>query len=201
MTSCRILVHSCIAFCLLVSPLMAAPPEQKEIMELYRRGLGGDAKAVEECIAKLEAVLKTQPSNQLARVYLGSALTLRSRDLGFGPKKLQTLKQGVAVMDEAVAAAPNEAKVRLARALTTSALPSIFGHGASARQDFLLLAKSADTSANELEPGDLQVIYYQAGLAEKRAGNRHEAKTFLQKALQYDDDPVLTKKVRSAVGD
>ena len=183
-----------------VSVFAATPAEQNEIMELYRRGLAGDAMAVEECIARLEAVLKTQPANQLARVYLGSALTLRSRDLGFGPKKLQTLKQGVAVMDEAVAAAPNEMKVRLARALTTSALPSIFGHGASARADFLLLGKSAETSASKLEAGDLQVIYYQAGVAEKSAGNREQAKAFWQKALQHDADPVLTQKVRAALG-
>jgi tetratricopeptide (TPR) repeat protein len=201
MTSLQKFCCTWIAAVLFCGPAFAVTPEQKEIMELYRRGLAGDATAVEQCIAKLEAVLKTQPANQLARVYLGSALTLRSRDLGFGPKKLQALKQGVALMNEAVAAAPNEPKVRLARALTTSALPSIFGHGASARQDFLLLAKSADTRTNELEPGDLQVIYYQAGLGEKRAGHRQEAKAFLQKALQYDEDPVLTKKVRSALGD
>ena len=88
----------------LLSPLPAAPNEQKEIQELYRAGLGGDQAAVEQCIEKLEAVLKDQPNNQLARVYLGSAYTLRSRDLGFGPKKLEALKRGLAIMDEAVAA-------------------------------------------------------------------------------------------------
>src|SRR4051812_22062684 len=90
--------------------LAAAPNEQKEIQELYQRGLRGDANAVNQCIAKLEGVSQREPSNQLARVYLGSAYTLRSRDLAIGPKKLGALKRGLAVMDEAVAAAPNDPK-------------------------------------------------------------------------------------------
>ena len=136
----------------------AAPNEQKEIQDLYRRGLAGEKGAVEECIGKLEAVLRTEPGNQRARVYLGSAYTLRSRDLGFGPKKLQELKRGLAVMDEAVAAAPDDPKVRLARALTTSALPAIFGRRASTRQDFERLAEVARTSPEKFDPGDLETV-------------------------------------------
>src|SRR4051812_45260114 len=50
-------------------PAVAAPNEQKEIQELYARGLRGDKAAVEQCIDKLEAVSQREPSNQLARVY------------------------------------------------------------------------------------------------------------------------------------
>ena len=199
MTRWRVLLHSCIAVCLLALPLIAAPPEQKEIMELYRRGLGGDAKAVEECIGKLEAVLKTQPANQLARVYLGSALTLRCRDLGFGPKKLQTLKQGVAVMDEAVAAAPNDAKVLLARALTTSALPRILGYGASARADFLLLAEAAERDPNSLDEGDLQLVFYHGGEAAKKKGEAQKAVRFWNEALRHPADSKIAQKVDAAL--
>ncbi|MGZ5005195.1 MAG: hypothetical protein ACXV8H_06725, partial [Chthoniobacterales bacterium] len=110
--------------------IAAAPNEQKEIQDLYRRGLAGDKEAVRQCIDKLEAALAAEPKNQLARVYLGSAYTLRSRDLGFSPRKLQALRHGLALMDEAVAAAPNESKIRLVRALTTSSLPGFLGQGA-----------------------------------------------------------------------
>ena len=137
---------------------LAVPAEQKEIMELYRRGLAGDQKAVEECIAKLETVLGQQPANQLARVYLGSAYTLRSRDLGFGPKKLQALRHGVALMNEAVAAAPAEPKVRLARASTTSALPAIFGYKAQSRKDFEELARMAEQQPEQFSADDLATI-------------------------------------------
>ena len=140
-----------------------SPPQQPEIAELYRRGLGGDKIAVEQCIEKLESVVKDQPTNQLARVYLGSAYTLRSRDLGFGPRKLEALKQGLTMMDEAVAAASEEPKVRLVRALTTSSLPAIFGRRASSRQDFQLLAEAAHRNPEKFEAGDRQIISEHVG--------------------------------------
>jgi len=149
---------------LFVSISNATPPgQQQEIAELYRRGLGGDKVAVEQCIEKLEIVVKDQPTNQLARVYLGSAYTLRSRDLGFGPKKMETLKRGLAIMDEAVATAPEEPKIRLVRALATSSLPAIFGRRASSRKAFELLAEAALRTPEKFEEGDRQIIYEHVG--------------------------------------
>jgi hypothetical protein len=137
---------------------LASPNEQKEIQDLYRRGLRGDKEAVEQCIAKLEGILRTEPQNQLARVYLGSAYTLRSRDLGFGPKKLQALKHGLAVMDQAVGAAPDEPKVRLARALTTSALPAIFGRRSESRNDFELLRQMLEQHPEKFDAADAETV-------------------------------------------
>ncbi len=176
---------------------LASTDEQAEIRKLYRRGLGGEKAAVEECIGKLETVLKKEPDNQLARVYLGSAYTLRSRDLAFGPKKLRTLQQGLAVMDEAVAAAPTEPKVRLARALTTSALPSILGRASESRKDFLLLAEMAGRSRQKFEEGDLQIVYYNAGLAAKADGDKSKAIELWQEGLRHSVDPALTQKLET----
>lgn len=166
-----------------VTAAMAAVPEQTEITALYRRALAGDKAAVELCIAKLEAVVQSQPANQLARVYLGSAYTLRSRDMGFGPAKLKTLRQGVAVMNEAVAAAPADPKVRLSRALTTSALPGILGYKADARKHFEDLVAMAQRAPGAFEPADLQIIYYNAGLAENERGHRERAAALWKEAL------------------
>jgi len=182
---------------LLLEVAQAAPNEQKEIQEFYRRGLAGDKQAVEQCIAKLEAVLQSQPENQLARVYLGSAYTLRSRDLRFGPRKLQTLKQGLAVMDAAVAAAPNEPKVRLPRALTTAALPRILGRAASSRKDFEVLAEQAKRAPEKFEPGDLQIVFYHAGLAAKAAGEGVQAVDFWEEALRHPQDSKLSETINA----
>lgn len=173
--------------------------DEKRINELYRRGLAGDKKAVEQCITQLEEVLKSQPENQYARVYLGSAYTLRSRDMGFGPKKLQVLKEGVAVMDEAVAAAPSDPKIRLARALTTSALPGILGHGAASRKDFADLADLADQAPEKFEKADLQIVYYQAGVAAEKSGEKDQAIAYWRKALRHPADPVLAAKLNEAL--
>ncbi len=147
-----------LSFLLVLAASGAQADEQKEIQHLYQRGLAGDKDAVNQCIAKLETALQRDASNQLARVYLGSAYTLRSRDLGFGPKKLQALRHGLALMDEAVANAPNEPKVRLARALTTSSLPALFGRRSESERDFATLREMAKTQPQKFEPGDLQTV-------------------------------------------
>jgi len=190
---------SIIGATLILSVSSATPARQQEIAELYRRGVSGDKAAVEQCIEKLEAVLKDQPNNQLARVYLGSAYTLRSRDLGFGPKKLEALKRGLATMDEAVAAAPDEPKVRLARALTTSSLPAFFGRRSSSRKDFELLAETAQRAPAKFEAGDLQIVYYNAGLAAKAAGDRARAVALWREAQRHPENPSLVPKIEDAL--
>jgi hypothetical protein len=170
---------------------------EREIDELYRRGLMGDKAAVEQCIAKLEDALRSHPENQLARVYLGSAYTLRSRDLGFGPKKLQTLRQGLRVMDEAVANAPDDPKVRLGRALTTQALPGIFGRAAESRNDFLQLAEMAKTAPERFSAADLQIVHYNAGLAAKANGNTARAQELWREGLRHGSDAALKQKIEA----
>lgn len=192
----RQLTAICLTVLLCCTESRSAPDaEQARIQELYRRGLAGDKAAVNDCIAKLEAVLQTDRENQLARVYLGSAYMLRSRDLGFGPKKLQVLKQGVAVMNEAVAAAPSDPKVRLARALTTSALPAILGYRAESRKDFEELAALAERAPEKFEEGDLQIVYYNAGVAAKAGSQRDRALTLWKEAQRHPVDAVLAKKI------
>lgn len=175
----------------------ALPPEHREIDDLYRRGLMGDKAAVEQCIAKLEEGLKSQPNNELARVYLGSSYTLRSRDLGFGPKKLQTLRQGLRVMDEAVANEPNDPKVRLGRALTTQALPGIFGRAAESRNDFLKLAEMAKTMPAKFDGSDLLIVYYNAGLAAKTNGNPTRAEELWREGLRHGSDTSIKQKIEA----
>ncbi|MFN2476769.1 MAG: hypothetical protein ABR526_10580 [Chthoniobacterales bacterium] len=175
--------------------------QQHAISVLYRRGLGGDNAAVIECIDKLEAELKADPANQIARVYLGSAYTLQSRDLGYGPKKLQTLNHGVALMDEAVASRPDDTKVRLARALTTQALPFFTGGAASSRKDFELLATAAERAPHKFEEGDLQIIFYNAGVAAKGSGQRERARALFQQAAKHRVDATLAPKVEAALAD
>lgn len=206
MTSCLRILPFRVRFTLTVallllfglSELVAAPSaDEKQIQELYRRGLAGDKAAVEQCVEKLEATLKADTKNQLARVYLGSAYTLRSRDLGFGPKKLQVLRQGVAVMDEAVAAAPADPKVRLARALTTSALPSILGYAAASRKDFEELAALAERAPEKFSEGDLQIVLYNAGLAARHNGDESRARALWRDAAQHPADAAQAGKVNS----
>lgn len=185
-------------FCLaLLAPVPArALPEEREIAQLYRRALDGDAVAVAQTIAKLEAIVAGEPANHLARVYLGSSYTLQSRDLPLGPQKLQVLKKGLALMDQAVEEAKTNPRVRLARAQTTSALPGFIGRGGQSRKDFEILAAWAEKTPQDFAKGELQTVFHRAGLAAKASGNRERARVLLRQALAHPADPALVEKTR-----
>ena len=116
-------------------------------------GLAGNAQAVIDCIATLEQMTGHAPDDQLGRVYLGSAYTLRSRDLGFGKAKLDALRKGIALMDEAAAAAPGDASVQLTRAVTNEALPAFLGRRYVARATARRTGRPGGERSGETETG------------------------------------------------
>ena len=186
-------------FFALAIALSAGGTEADRVTRLYQRGLAGDKNAVVECIAALESILKSEPGNQLARVYLGSAYTLRSRDLGFGPKKLSTLTKGVSLMDEAVNAAPDNARVRLVRALTSESLPFFLGRHKAARDEFYALVEIVHRDPSRLSGNDQQLLYLNAGLVAKGDGDKQMAAKFWRLGLTKPADPKLTAELNAAL--
>jgi hypothetical protein len=177
--------------------LFAAPNDT--IASLYARGLAGDREAVIDCVAALEKRLATQPNDQLARVYLGSAWTLRSRDLPIGPGKLSALRKGIALMDEAAAAAPNDARVQLLRAITNEAFPAILGRRKIARQELEELLGTVEKEPAKLTPSDRQLLYLKAGEAAKKAGDNARATELWQRGAALHADPKITQEITSAL--
>lgn len=185
----------------LVAPgalLHAASPDPA-ITNLYARGLRGDEPAVVDCISALEAKLAVQPNDQLARVYLGSAWTLRSRDLPIGPGKLSALRKGIALMDEAAAAAPNDADVLLLRAVTNEALPVFLGRRKIARAQLDELLGLVEKGSAKLKPADQQLLYLNAGEAAKRAGDKERARGLWRRGAALKADAKLTQEITDAL--
>lgn len=160
---------------------------------LHDRGVQGDAKAVVECIETLEAVLAKEPDNQLALVYLGSAYTLRSRDLWIGPKKLETLKRGGQLMDQAVAAQPDNPRVRLIRAVNSLKLPRLFNRRKLALEDFEKLLRQTES----LAAPEKQALYYFAGLALKGEGQSKRAADLWRQGLQLNPTSEVAAKIKA----
>ena len=174
-------------------------PGEQPAARLYARGLAGDPQAVIDCIAALEQELATAPENQLARVYLGSAYTLRSRDLGFGKAKLEALRKGTALMDAAAAAAPQDARVQLARAVTNQALPVFLGRRGAARAQLDELIVQVEKNPEKLSPTNRQLLYLNAGQAARRAGEKARAMELWQRGLTIKADVKLTAEIETAL--
>jgi len=188
-----------LALVIQVSPAGSAQPENERVTALYQRGLAGDAQAVAQCITALESIVKSEPENQVARVYLGSAYTLRSRDLGFGPEKLRTLNKGLALMDEAASAAPANARLRLVRALTNQSLPFFVGRRKAARDELFALAEIIQRAPTKLSANDQQLLYLNAGLAARESGDKATAMRFWRLGLTKPADPKLTAELNAAL--
>ena len=180
-------------------PGALALPNDPAISALYARGLAGDRAAVTECIAALEKRLAAQPNDQLARVYLGSTYTLLSRDLAIGPAKLSALRKGLALMDEAAAAAPEDANVQLNRAVTNAAMPAFLGRRKVAREQLERLVVQVEKNPAALTPADRQLLYLNAGEAAQRAGDQARAQTLWERGAELEADPRLTKEIASAI--
>ena len=174
-------------------------PHDKPAAGLYARGLAGDKQAVLDCIAALGQILTTVPDNQLARVYLGSAYTLRSRDLGFGKAKLDALRKGIALMDAAAAAAPGDANVQLTRAVTNQALPIFLGRRGVARQQLNDLVAQLEKEPGKLTSVDQQLLYLNAGEAARQAGYQARATELWRHGLTINADAKLTAEIRAAM--
>ena len=186
--------------CAILLPIgMAASPNESTVAALYARGLSGDKQAVIDCIAALETALTKQPNDQLARVYLGSAYTLRSRDLPLGKAKLDALRKGIALMDAAATAAPNDARVLLLRAVTNEAFPFILGRRQIARQELEDLVAAVEKNPGQLKPADRQLLYLNAGEGAKKAGEKARAAELWQRGAAINADAKLTQEIRAAL--
>ncbi|HEY2801922.1 MAG TPA: hypothetical protein VGI85_15125 [Chthoniobacterales bacterium] len=183
-----------------VFPLsLGATSDDAKIARLYARGLAGDKQAVIDCVAALEQTLVAQPNDQLARVYLGSAYTLRSRDLPFGVAKWNALRHGMGLMDEAAAAAPDNGKVRLLRAVTYEAFPALLARGRTARHALDDLVAAVEKNPEALKPSDQQLLYLNAGEAAEKAGDKTRATELWQRGLALHADEKLTEEIRAAL--
>lgn len=183
----------------LALPGARALPNDPAISALYARGLAGDREAVTACIAALEKLLAAQPNEQVTRVYLGSAYTLRSRDLPLGPAKLRALRKGIALMDEAAAAVPENCNVQLTRAVTNEALPVFLDRRKIAREQLEQLVAEIEKNPAKLAPADQQLLYLNAGEAAKKAGNTARARELWQRGAALKSDPKLTDEIEAAL--
>jgi hypothetical protein len=86
--------------------------------------------------------------------YEGALITLRAKHAFWPPRKLQHLRQGLAVLDAVVAAHPEHAEARYLRLMSCFYLPSVLGRGESVREDFAALAQLLPDVRNDY-PADL----------------------------------------------
>jgi hypothetical protein len=79
-------------------------------------------------------------------------VTLRAKHGTWPPSRLRHLREGLSILDGAVAARPDEAEVRYLRLLSCYYLPGILGRGRSVREDFAALARLLPEARHDFPP-------------------------------------------------
>lgn len=134
-----------------------------------------DAKVIDVYIAKLQAKFDADPSDQLAKVYLGSAYTLRSAASSWGPRKLEYLKKGGILMDEAAGAAWTNPRVRFVRGTNGYKVPKRFKRRPVALEDFSYLMPIAIRGGHGLSRRERQAMLYYAWRTFEEEGRKEPA--------------------------
>jgi hypothetical protein len=127
------------------------------LRELYLAAVS-DRSAIDRGLAEVVSLRATPAARASVRLdatlssYEGALVTLRAKHAVWPPRKLQHLRDGLAVLDSVVAAHPGHAEARYLRLMSCYYLPSILGRSDSVREDFAALAGTLPSVRAEYPP-------------------------------------------------
>jgi tetratricopeptide (TPR) repeat protein len=154
----------------------------------HRAVQADDNDPIDRAINRFEAALETDPDDHLARVYLGSAHTLRAAETFWGPSKLKYLRRGEKLMNRAVEAAPDNPRVRFIRAVNAYRVPERFKQRPTAVADFSKLLPVAESGGHGLGRRERQAILYYAWLTFSEEDHPGEARRARAACIRIDPD-------------
>ena len=128
-----------------------------------------DEKAVILAEGYFKRLLAIDPNHAMARVLYGSVLTMKARDTVWPLTQIKYVKAGNREMDAAVALAPKDVQVRLARAVNNVHMPDFMDRGEIVQEDLAWLWQQAQVADSGLKVDQKQTIalYYGQFLQKK----------------------------------
>lgn len=132
--------------------------------------LKGKVEDIDKQIEKFENQISNDGKDSLAKVYLGSAQALRAKYSYWGLTKLNYLRSAEKTLDAAVKQSPNDARVRMVRAIAGYKVPVKFKRRPTALKDFEFLVPIVKNPRGRLKNNERQVILYYGYLAYKEDG-------------------------------
>jgi hypothetical protein len=133
-------------FVLLAAPLRASSDADLGPLRQGYLAAVSDARAIPRALEEIErirggGVAAGSELDATLTAYRGALVTLQAKHAAWPPRKLRYMREGLALLDGAVAAAPDAAEARYLRLMSCYYLPSFFGRRGSVREDFAALAR------------------------------------------------------------
>jgi hypothetical protein len=107
----------------------------------------GDAGAIPRGLAEIGrirgggGVVAGSELDATLTAYRGALVTLQAKHAAWPPRKLKYMREGLGLLDGAVAGSPDAAEARYLRLMSCYYLPGFFGRRGSVREDFAALAR------------------------------------------------------------
>jgi len=178
--------------------LLACSFSQASHADLYRswhdQCLKGEISVIDSHISKFENSLVQNPSDDLARVYLGSACALKAKHAKWPGTKLSNLNRAKSLMNKAVTGSPDNTRVRMVRAIACYKVPKRFKVRKIAIRDFEKIIPHAK-SGHGLKEGERQVILYYAYLTWTEEG-RSNAESLKAACLKINDKSKYAQRLK-----
>lgn len=189
-----------------VSQLSASFDERlNHIIRLHGEGVLGNAASVQEANRLLELLRRDYPGVPLAEAYHGSTMILVARDATKPLDKLKWCKNGLMLLDKAVAAAPHDLMVRLLRGKAAAQLPEkYFKRTQTAIEDYTFLIDQELRQPGVLEADEYSNIIYELGEAYSSIGRNRDAvmcwSNLQTRTLTPDMRQRVSQKLQAAEG-
>ncbi len=145
----------------------------------------------------LEQVLQLDPQHTFAKTLLGSATVISARDAFWPGTKIRRVRDGLALMDAALAANPDDPDARFTRASNNLFLPSLFHRDGIVRADFEWLQVRADRG--EFVPDFRQYVHLYHGMALRLTGETEAAQKLWEAGLAVDPNSKVAAELRDAL--
>jgi tetratricopeptide (TPR) repeat protein len=170
--------------------LAAQPTNTALLFQLGQlcHGEGGDGSAAAVKLAEqyLRELLRLDTNHVRALALLGSATTMKARDAFWPTTRLGHAREGIRIMDEAVARAPDDPHVRMTRAENNFHMPGYMGREKIAREDFAWLWALALKSPEKFTEDFRQKVALRHGQLLKRDRQEREAVEVWKKGIDIN---------------
>jgi hypothetical protein len=153
-----------------------------DVREAFYRAADGDARALAECSRLLDRCGGDAPR---ALAYRGGCRTLEAARAAMPWDKGRLVREGAALLDEAVRAAPDDLEVRFVRGMASYHLPRFLGREGVAAQDLALVSSRAEDAvrSSELDLSTAAAALFHYGKLLKRRGDEASATELWRRAV------------------
>lgn len=167
-----------------------------QAIRLYKEGVTGSVTAVQEANRLLER-LRFENASPLVDAYHGATMILIARDKTKPLDKLKWSKNGLKLLDKAVAAAPQDRLIRLLRGKAAYKLPEkYFRRTQTAIEDYTFLIDQEIRHEDILKPEEYSELIYELGEAYYRIGQNQDAAKYWRRLENQTQDPKLQQLLK-----